>query len=104
MIINGKSVDLYFESHSLQQINTVIQTLKVFGLHRELELYLKNGKYKQRYEKEPVDALELRLKDLPKSCPQCGRPMRGTNRVGCAGRVWYEECIMCSYYREEFGG
>ncbi len=104
MIINGKDVDNYYESHSIQQVNTVVQTLQVFGLHRELELYLKNGKYKRRFEPEPVDALELRLKEIPAPCPKCGARVRGTNRVGCAGRRWYEECTICPYYREEFGG
>jgi hypothetical protein len=104
MIINGKDVSAFYKSHSLQQINTVIQTLEAFGLNRELELYLKNGKYKKRYKPEPIDLLDKRLGFLNYPCPRCNARLLGTGLVRCAGRTWYEECTKCNYYREEFGG
>lgn len=109
MIINGRDVNKYYESHSKEQINTVLQTLQTFGLHRELELFLKNGIYKRRYEPEPKDPMERRLNLLDKPCPWCGAwKLRGCRIQGCmtrdTGRTWYEECAICPYYGEEFGG
>ncbi len=107
MMINGKNVHTFYDSHSIGQIDTVVQTLQAFGLHRELELYLKNKIHRREFKAKPFvppDPLEKRLQLLPQQCPKCGNRLRGTNRVGCAGRKWYEECTICDYYREEFGG
>jgi hypothetical protein len=109
MIINGKDAAKYYSSHSKEQINTVLQTLQTFGFHRELELFLKNGLYKNKFKLEPRDSMERMLKPLNKLCPVCGAmKLRGTKIEGCetraTGRTWYEECIICQYYGEEFGG
>lgn len=107
MIINGKDVDHYFASFSAIQIASVVQVLEVFGLHRELELYLKNGIFKKKYKPAPFippDPLDGRMQTLSRPCPKCGNRLVGTDKVGCAGRKWYEECTICDYYREEFGG
>lgn len=110
MMINGRSVERYYASHSKEQVLTVIQTLEAFSLHRELQLFLKNSLYKGRHRAEPQDKLERRLQLLEdKPCPWCGAwKLRGTNVPACeakeSGRTWYEECAICPYYGEEFGG
>lgn len=118
MILKGIDVDTYFTSHSAQEVHTVLNALEAFGLHRELELYIKNSLYKKKYvfrkaqeaaisgRDEEVHAwrMESRMKPIKARCPQCRSTMRGTHDVACAGRTWYEECDNCTYYREEFGG
>ena len=118
MIINGIDVDKYFKSHSGQEVATVINALQAFALHRELELYLKNGMYKRRFAFRDAQAIVSKRIDTKnqlnlersmsiiqdRTCQECGSPLLGTKEVRCAGRVWYEECTVCTYYREEFGG
>ena len=113
MIINGIDVGKYFSSHSGQEVATVVNALQAFALNRELELFLKNGMYKKKYafkDSQRLDErrqsnLERSLRILGgRSCPKCDSPIQGTTKVTCAGRKWYEECTVCKYYMEEFGG
>ncbi len=109
MIINGRDVARYYASHSREQVVTILQTLETFGLHRELELFLKNSIYKKKFKREPRDWIERMLKPLDYKCPWCHEmKLRGCEITGCetkeSGRTWYEECIICPYYGEEFGG
>jgi len=107
MMINGRDVARYYASHSREQVHTILQTLQTFGLHRELELYLKNNIRKKKWDPATVDKLERRLKPIPGKCPWCkAENLRGCEITGCenkeSGRTWYEECAVCKYYREEF--
>lgn len=119
---NGVDLELYIESHDPKCIGTVLTFLQLFQWDRKAEKALKFlidkhrlnpfvpavrakkwGKEDYHPEQEPG---KRQVNYIVGICPRCGSPVHGEGLPRCelqkSGRVFYKECLTCTYYSELF--
>ncbi len=107
-------LERFAASHHATCLHSVIQFLEIFEWDSKIEAELREIVNKMgipidvpgggRAEPHQRELLMITLKD--RTCPECDHEIKAARIPSCekarTGRVWYEECTKCTYYKEEF--
>ncbi len=112
MLIKGVDISRYVQSFSKNNIASVVQFLEIFKWDKEAEDWLREYLATTPAAPPPADDLDEYNKPqiigpgIVLGTHDCGGEILRFNIRGChtaaTGRVAYEECTKCTYYKEVF--